>query len=269
MPISELLFSKARATSAQPSCSPQTPRNGDHRSATRFPTTSAAMRYSSRCGLKLTSFYTLQPSVVYRSHARLPAAFSTFTTRLHRAPRQASLYPSASQRLNLPIMLQSRSASSSSSSATASPKKKAAPSPPRPSSSILLLSPTNEVLLLHRVQTSSSFPSAHVFPGGNCESFHDGEIPDAEDASGGRHADGPAYRWAGVRECFEESGILLAKREGEDRLAKVDEEERERARRDVHAGKRRFGDVLKEWDVKADIGEFGQPLNMARLYTSP
>ncbi|KAF4542080.1 Nudix domain-containing protein [Lasiodiplodia theobromae] len=150
-------------------------------------------------------------------------------------------------------MLQSRSASSSSSSATASPKKKAAPSPPRPSSSILLLSPTNEVLLLHRVQTSSSFPSAHVFPGGNCESFHDGEIPDAEDASGGRHADGPAYRWAGVRECFEESGILLAKREGEDRLAKVDEEERERARRDVHAGKRRFGDVLKEWDVKADI----------------
>ncbi|OJD36719.1 nudix domain-containing protein [Diplodia corticola] len=131
---------------------------------------------------------------------------------------------------------------------------KPSPAPPRPSSSILLLSPTNEVLLLHRVQTSSSFPSAHVFPGGNCEAFHDGELPDV--GSEGRHADGPAYRWAGVRECFEESGILLVKDSGNgggEGGGMVEEGVRERARKEVHGGTRRFGDVLAEWGVVGDV----------------
>ncbi|KAL1635454.1 hypothetical protein SLS58_010263 [Diplodia intermedia] len=173
-------------------------------------------------------------------------------------------------------MPQSRSTSSSTSSSSPPPlsqkKKKSPPSPPRPSSSILLLSPTNEVLLLHRVQTSSSFPSAHVFPGGNCEAFHDGEVPADADA---RHADGPAYRWAAVRECFEESGILLARREGEgDRLARVDEGERERARKEVHAGTRRFGDVLAGWGVAADVDNlvpftrWVTPTNVPKRFTT-
>ncbi len=50
---------------------------------------------------------------------------------------------------------------------------------PRPSSSIILVSPTNQVLLLRRVKTSTSFASAHVFPGGNLSDFHDGAVPAA------------------------------------------------------------------------------------------
>ncbi|OMP86525.1 putative nudix hydrolase 7 [Diplodia seriata] len=175
-------------------------------------------------------------------------------------------------------MPQFRSTSSSTSSSSPPPlpqkKKKSPPSPPRPSSSILLLSPTNEVLLLHRVQTSSSFPSAHVFPGGNCEAFHDGEVPADVDA---RHADGPAYRWAAVRECFEESGILLARREGEEgecRLARVEAGEMERARKEVHAGTRRFGDVLAEWGVTPDVDNlvpftrWVTPTNVPKRFTT-
>ncbi|GME22611.1 hypothetical protein GTA08_BOTSDO11716 [Neofusicoccum parvum] len=143
-------------------------------------------------------------------------------------------------------------------------KKRPAPVPPRPSASILLVSPTNEVLLLHRVQTSSSFPSAHVFPGGNCDALHDGAVPAPGDAA--RHRDGAAYRRAGVRECFEESGILLARRSGGEGgaesggagrgsapLLHVEREERERARREVHAGERPFGDVLRAWGAAADL----------------
>ncbi|RMD39371.1 hypothetical protein DV735_g5760, partial [Chaetothyriales sp. CBS 134920] len=50
------------------------------------------------------------------------------------------------------------------------------PSVPSPSASVILISPTNTVLLLHRKQTSSAFPSAHVFPGGNLDAS-DGELP--------------------------------------------------------------------------------------------
>jgi 8-oxo-dGTP pyrophosphatase MutT (NUDIX family) len=57
------------------------------------------------------------------------------------------------------------------------------------------------------VRTSSAFPSAHVFPGGNL-SPADGPLP----ASGtARHTDKLAYRTGAIRELFEESGILLAR----------------------------------------------------------
>ncbi|KAK8216327.1 hypothetical protein IWZ01DRAFT_429748 [Phyllosticta capitalensis] len=142
-----------------------------------------------------------------------------------------------------------RSSKSRQSTTTKTPRKP--PSPPRPSASILLVSPANEILLLHRVQTSSSFPSAHVFPGGNCSATHDGEIPGVDDEA--RHRDGDVYRWAAIRECFEESGLLLARKRGQDGLVSVPEEQREKARKDVHAGTRRFKDVLVEWDAEADL----------------
>lgn len=119
----------------------------------------------------------------------------------------------------------------------------------RPSSSIILLSPTNQVLLLHRVQTSTSFPSAHVFPGGNLSAFHEPPLPPA--GSPDRHRDSPAYRLAAVRETFEESGILIAKRSlaDDDALLAVPEAEREDARRRVHADEVKF----TEW-VGRDLG---------------
>ncbi|GAB0142200.1 hypothetical protein EsHS_00002760 [Epichloe bromicola] len=101
---------------------------------------------------------------------------------------------------------------------------------PRPSSSVLLLSATNEVLLLHRVKTSTSFASALVFPGGNLDPFHDGRVP--APGSPERHRDGPAYRMGAIRETFEETGILLATRDGA--LVNLSAEEKDEARRNIH-----------------------------------
>ncbi|RYN23834.1 hypothetical protein AA0113_g2856 [Alternaria arborescens] len=133
------------------------------------------------------------------------------------------------------------------------PSKKAAKTPavPRPSASVLLISPTNQILLLHRVKKASSFASAHVFPGGALSKTHDGAIPDVNDP--GRHQDGPAYRMAAVRETFEECGILLAKSKKTGKLfTEISDEEREKGRRDVHSGTVKFGDLLEKWGAVPD-----------------
>lgn len=120
--------------------------------------------------------------------------------------------------------------------------------------SVILVSPTNEVLLLRRVRTSSSFPSAHVFPGGNISTFHDGELPPPEDAS--RHEDSEVYRLAAVRETFEESGIILARNNGFGRLIEVNDAEREDGRRLVHSNKVDFRKWLAGKGGRADTGEW-------------
>jgi 8-oxo-dGTP pyrophosphatase MutT (NUDIX family) len=120
---------------------------------------------------------------------------------------------------------------------------------------ILLISPHNEILLLHRVRTSSSFPSAHVFPGGNLSASQDGHIP--APGSKERHIDGPAYRVGAIRECFEESGILLAKRgDGSGKLLEVPEEVREKGRKDVHSGKVKFLEWVREQGGVVDTGKY-------------
>ncbi|TID19503.1 hypothetical protein E2P81_ATG06671 [Venturia nashicola] len=129
---------------------------------------------------------------------------------------------------------------------------KAPPSSPKPSSSVILISPTNEVLLLHRVQTSRSFPSAHVFPGGNVDTFHDGTIPTDEDPS--RHTDSETYRLAAVRETFEESGILLAYNNGFGRLLEVEDTEREAGRKAVHKKEVPFTKWLSKKGGRPDTG---------------
>lgn len=144
---------------------------------------------------------------------------------------------------------------------------------PRPSASILLISPTNEILLLHRVQTSSSFASAHVFPGGNLSASQDGEIPSLDDPR--RHVDGPAYRLGAIRECFEESGILLARRnDGSGDLLDVEEGVREMARKDIHAGKVRFRDWVEEMGGVVDTDSlipftrWITPANLPKRFTT-
>ncbi|KAJ2895022.1 hypothetical protein MKZ38_006977 [Zalerion maritima] len=130
---------------------------------------------------------------------------------------------------------------------------------PRPSASVIVLSPTNEVLLLHRVQTSSAFASAHVFPGGNLDSQHDGSIPDVSSPS--RHADGPAYRIAAVRECFEECGILLARPKSssssspsqEESLIRLAPEVRDQKRKEIHSHKTKFMDFMTSIDAEPDV----------------
>ena len=128
---------------------------------------------------------------------------------------------------------------------------KKAPAIPRPSSSVLLVSPNNQVLLLQRVKQSSSFPSAHVFPGGNVSEAHDGRVPPPESPE--RHADSEVYRMAAIRECFEESGILLARNNGFGRLIEVPESDREEGRRAVHSNKMTFPKWLAQKGGRADI----------------
>ncbi|KAF2822693.1 hypothetical protein CC86DRAFT_301102 [Ophiobolus disseminans] len=133
------------------------------------------------------------------------------------------------------------------------PSKEAAKSPavPRPSASVLLISPTNQILLLHRVSKASSFASAHVFPGGALSKTHDGIIPDVNDPA--RHQDGPAYRMAAVRETFEECGILLAKNKKTGKLfTEVSDKDREEGRKAIHSGKVKFADLLEQWGATPD-----------------
>ena len=120
--------------------------------------------------------------------------------------------------------------------------------------SILLISPANEVLLLHRVQTSSSFASAHVFPGGHLDP-QDGALPPVEDVK--RHEDSEAYRMGAIRECFEESGILLAKSKGNpEDLLSLSDEEREEGRHAVHANRIPFQEWVSQHGGVPDTGIF-------------
>lgn len=126
---------------------------------------------------------------------------------------------------------------------------------PRASASVIVLSAANEVLLLHRVPTSTSFPLAHVFPGGNLDPAQDGDVPPA--GSPDRHRDGPAYRLAAIRECFEETGILLAKRDGA--LIDLPRLERDDARRRIHTNQMRFTDWLNSLGGVPDTGSCSPP----------
>ncbi|KAK1776834.1 hypothetical protein QBC45DRAFT_452906 [Copromyces sp. CBS 386.78] len=124
--------------------------------------------------------------------------------------------------------------------------------PIRPSSSVILLSPTNQVLLLHRVAKSSSFASAHVFPGGNLSDFHEGDyypLPQGVEL----HRDSEAYRLAAVRETFEESGILLARRKGGGELLELSEEELEEGRKQVFGDRVKFTAWLESKGGEADV----------------
>lgn len=127
------------------------------------------------------------------------------------------------------------------------------PSVARPSSSVLLVAPNNHILLLQRVKQSSSFASAHVFPGGNVSTYHDGEMP-AEDSLE-RHVDSDVYRLAAIRETFEESGILLARNNGFGRLIEVPEGERDEGRKLVHSDQIPFRQWLAKKGGRADTGE--------------
>ena len=115
--------------------------------------------------------------------------------------------------------------------------------------SVLLISPKNEVLLLHRVQTSSSFPSAHVFPGGNL-SPQDGDCLPLDDPRS--HEDAPCYRQAAIRELFEESGIPLARSPFSEKLLVFGEDARESGRKAVHMNQLMFKDFLKSQDPNAE-----------------
>ena len=82
-----------------------------------------------------------------------------------------------------------------------------------------------------------------------------------------RHIDGPAYRVGAIRECFEESGILLAKKnDGSGALLEVEEAVREKARKDIHAGKLKFVDWVREMSGIIDSGNYPKKFFLVGLF---
>ncbi|OAA55267.1 nudix domain containing protein [Niveomyces insectorum RCEF 264] len=153
------------------------------------------------------------------------------------------------------------------------------PSVPAASASVVIISPQNGILLLHRVQ-NGTFSSAHVFPGGNLSKFHEGAlVPSPESAE--RHVDGPAYRLAAIRETFEESGVLLARPVGqnaasveENGLLYISDEARRSGRLRVANGEKRFTDWLASVGGEPDsenlvpFTRWITPPNLPRRFTT-
>jgi 8-oxo-dGTP pyrophosphatase MutT (NUDIX family) len=94
-----------------------------------------------------------------------------------------------------------------------------------------------------------------VFPGGNLSAFHDGPLPTSDNP--GFHEDGPAYRLAAIRETFEESGILLARKSGQNLdqgLLQLPDDIREAGRKQIHGNQVKFTEWLKSQGVEPDVG---------------
>jgi 8-oxo-dGTP pyrophosphatase MutT (NUDIX family) len=109
--------------------------------------------------------------------------------------------------------------------------KKEVPAP-RPATTVLLLRPSKagdaasplEVFMVVRHQQIDAFSGALVFPGGKLEDA-DGE-PQLRSRCGGAEKCSDAelkFRVAGVREAFEECGVLLARRRGQRALVAASE----------------------------------------------
>ena len=105
--------------------------------------------------------------------------------------------------------------------------QKKEPAPPRPATTVLLLRPSRrgdkasplEVFMVVRHHQINSFSGAIVFPGGKLEEADGDKRLRAR--SGGPENIGDdelKFRIAGVREAFEECGVLLARKRGQKAL---------------------------------------------------
>jgi 8-oxo-dGTP pyrophosphatase MutT (NUDIX family) len=106
-----------------------------------------------------------------------------------------------------------------------SPKKE--PAPPRPATTVLLLRPSKrgdaasplEVFMVVRHHQIDSFSGALVFPGGKLEDADGDKRLRARSGGPDKISDEELkFRIAGVREAFEECGVLLARKRGQKAL---------------------------------------------------
>ncbi|KAL8280607.1 hypothetical protein RQP46_006930 [Phenoliferia psychrophenolica] len=134
---------------------------------------------------------------------------------------------------------------------------------PSLSASVVLVAPLKErtvdgydyrVLLLKRNARSSTFVSAHVFPGGNVDPIDSSNVWDElyPESLGQPDADAVArmrrLRICAARECFEECGILLEESKGskgKEIWAAIPESERKVWRDKVHDDGESFFDLFK------------------------
>jgi 8-oxo-dGTP pyrophosphatase MutT (NUDIX family) len=137
---------------------------------------------------------------------------------------------------------------------------------------VILLRPAGvgyEVFMVRRLARAAAFADAFVFPGGSVGPEDDREVPSVGDlgpdaaresfAARGSRPPGDArlalalYR-AGLRELFEEAGVLLA-RDASGRLAPIsgaDAPRWDELRREVQAGRLGFGELMRREGLALD-----------------
>src|SRR6056300_680232 len=137
--------------------------------------------------------------------------------------------------------------------------------PVRPAATVMLVRdahPGVEVFMMKPTLSASFASGQYVFPGGRVddadhadelEAICDG-IDDAEaSARLGLKRGGIGWIVAAIRECFEEAGVLLARRADEDSFVRFEGDlatAMATARHQVHAGKRSLADVCAEFDLR-------------------
>ena len=131
--------------------------------------------------------------------------------------------------------------------------------PVRPAATVMLVrdgAEGLEVFMLQRTLSAAFARGQYVFPGGKVddadhgdafEPICDGLDDDEASARMGMAAGGLAWLVAAIRECFEEAGVLLARRTGEDHVVRfADPEVADRfneARHAIHEGHRSLVDL--------------------------
>lgn len=142
---------------------------------------------------------------------------------------------------------------------------KQAPVKPRPAATIILARNSSdgvEVLMMQRTTAVDFATGMHVFPGGAVDpTDHHEEIAslcvDLDDQRAsqtlGIEQGGLAYWIAAIRECFEESGLLLGYRHDQDlvRLHGEDAERLANLRLEMAQNKLSFADILKAEQFRA------------------
>lgn len=139
--------------------------------------------------------------------------------------------------------------------------------PARPAATVMVirdvepdpgLDPGIEVFVLRRTSGAAFAAGMFVFPGGRVDEVDSGTalepyVHGLDDAEASRHlgiADGGLAFWvAAIRECFEESGLLLARRP-DGRLPKADPTDRVA----VHRGDLSMVDLCRKHDIALDAG---------------
>ena len=143
---------------------------------------------------------------------------------------------------------------------------------PRPAATVLLLRDGGlgpEAFLLQRTKSAAFLAGAHVFPGGALDKADQdlrvlrrvaGLSAAEANARLGVEVGGLAYWVAAVRECFEESGILLAEGENGRPVDAARAAQLAQYRAALHAGKLAFADFLERERLllrAGDLAYFG------------
>lgn len=84
-----------------------------------------------------------------------------------------------------------------------------------------------------------------------------------------RHVDGAPYRLAAIRETFEESGLLLARREDDGKVLHVPADVLEDGRKKIHSEQVRFTEWLASLGGSPDIGKSRSNRDCGKIDSPP